>query len=772
MNDRDSERLRRDEGERTSGMTGEPPPRLSARHDTEGIRFAPNFSVYVLPPDVVCLYSEDRKLFLYGDLYFALASLIGEGKPRQDIVRALSPKFPAGEIDEAFKRLHDRGFVAPATIADGPAMAYWTSLGLRSQVAAENLEKVRVRIEPMGTAGERELHAALRDLGVRLVDQAPDLTVVPVDDYLDGRLADVNDRQLMERKEWLLVQPSGIFPLVGPIFSPGKSACWTCLADRMKWNRQIKAFLDRTQARCVSASPLARHVLSHGGIGIAAVEIGKAIASGFRTDLHRHIVSLEMMGSTVARHYVAARPQCPSCGSKELRDPSRTPIPIRLRAGGRVIMTSGGFRSLAPAETVARHRKHVSALTGVVSQLERVRTDQPLDCSYLAKHNFSPRPQTVDELHAGLIGDSWGKGSTAEQGEASALMEAIERYCGMFQGDEIRAVRRFVDFPKGDAILPQDVLLLSDAQYEQGEGAACGHGTDQAAREAPAGRFDPTEETEWSPVWSLRDERFKYLPTGLLYFFHQGPGKNQITADSNGCAAGNTLEEAILQGFLELVERDAYAIWWYNRLRRPEIDLDKVGDSYVRDLRDQFAAMGRRLWVLDVTSDLGIPVVIAIAHWNDDDGEHIDFAAGAHFDLRIATLRALTELNQFMAITRIRGRPGDEGPDPLPVGKNAYVLPQGKAAVRRGPFAKFAGLDRREQVRACVNLVKRRGLDFLVLDQTRPDIEVPVVRVIVPGLRHFYRRFGPGRLYDVPVKLGLRRRPIKEAELNPLHPRT
>ena len=58
-------------------------------------------------------------------------------------------------------------------------------------------------------------------------------------------------------------------------------------------------------------------------------------------------------------------------------------------------------------------------------------------------------------------------------------------------------------------------------------------------------------------MWSLRDRRFKYLPTSLLYFFHGGSG--QINADSNGCAAGNTLAEAIVQGFLELVERDSYA---------------------------------------------------------------------------------------------------------------------------------------------------------------------------------------------------------------------
>jgi oxazoline/thiazoline synthase len=49
---------------------------------------------------------------------------------------------------------------------------------------------------------------------------------------------------------------------------------------------------------------------------------------------------------------------------------------------------------------------------------------------------------------------------------------------------------------------------------------------------------------------------------------------------------------------------------------------------------------------------------------------------------------------------------------------------------------------------------------------------VPVARVIVPGLRHFYRRFAPGRLYDVPVKLGWIDRSVRESDLNPLHPKT
>ena len=59
-------------------------------------------------------------------------------------------------------------------------------------------------------------------------------------------------------------------------------------------------------------------------------------------------------------------------------------------------------------------------------------------------------------------------------------------------------------------------------------------------------------------------------------------------------------------------------------------------------------------------------------------------------------------------------------------------------------------------------------MEMLVLDQTRADIGVSVAKVIVPGLRHFWARFAPGRLYDVPVQMGWLTRPLKEEELNPI----
>ena len=215
-------------------------------------------------------------------------------------------------------------------------------------------------------------------------------------------------------------------------------------------------------------------------------------------------------------------------------------------------MSSGGYRSVSSRATVTRNRKHVSPLTGVVSRLERIDVDLPLNTNYFAGHNFSPPAMSVDELRAGLQGGSYGKGSTAEQGEASALMEAIERYSGIFQGDEIRVTRGYTDFAPGEAILPNEVLLFSDAQYRKrlvqipGTEIAEGESTPTPAP------FNRSAETEWSPVWSLRDQRFRFLPTSFLYFFHRGESEiNHINSDSNGCAAGNTREEAIVQGFLE-----------------------------------------------------------------------------------------------------------------------------------------------------------------------------------------------------------------------------
>jgi ribosomal protein S12 methylthiotransferase accessory factor len=278
----------------------------------------------------------------------------------------------------------------------------------------------------------------------------------------------------------------------------------------------------------------------------------------------------------------------------------------------------------------------------------------------------------------------------------------------------------------------------------------------------------------------LTRERHVHLATQLLYHgARAGPDTDETHAIgcSNGNAAGNTLEEAILQGFLELVERDATAIWWYNRLRRPAVDVAAFGDPWVDALLEHHRAQGRACWALDITSDLGIPAIVAISARADGGDEQMLFGLGCHLDARIAVQRAFAEMNQMLAMADPDGTIAIEALDAetanwLRVATRAaqpHMTPDPAAPPRRpADFPARASGDLRTDILTCQGIVEAKGLELLVLDHTRPDVGLPVVKVVVPGLRHFWARFGAGRLYDVPVAMGWLPAPLSEDALNPI----
>jgi hypothetical protein len=135
-------------------MTGDQGNSLTQQNSKGIPQFAPNFTVYVLRPDVVCLYSEDRKFLLHGELYSALASAIAKGgRSFWELVRELEPDFPSDKIHEALTRLLNRNNVIPTSrSSNGAAAAYWASPGLSPETAERNLQKCRVRIQSIITA--------------------------------------------------------------------------------------------------------------------------------------------------------------------------------------------------------------------------------------------------------------------------------------------------------------------------------------------------------------------------------------------------------------------------------------------------------------------------------------------------------------------------------------------------------------------------------------------------------------------------------------------
>jgi ribosomal protein S12 methylthiotransferase accessory factor len=213
-------------------------------------------------------------------------------------------------------------------------------------------------------------------------------------------------------------------------------------------------------------------------------------------------------------------------------------------------------------------------------------------------------------------------------------------------------------------------------------------------------------------------------------------------------------------------------------LARPAVDLASVDDPFINDLKAHYSGLGRDLWVLDLTHDLGVPAFIAISRRIDRAPEDIIFAPAAHFDARLAVVRALTELIQMLPGVETSQPDGTgygyDDPEAIHWWRTAtldnqpYLAPSSAAPRRRADYSKHEVVDLREDVFRCQAIVEDLGLEMMVLDQTRPDIGMPVVKVIVPGLRHFWARFGAGRLYDVPVKLGWLSEPTPEAGLNPI----
>jgi bacteriocin biosynthesis cyclodehydratase domain-containing protein len=589
------------------------------------------------------------------------------------------------------------------------------AMALPYLLKGEPLDKI---IEHVGPSYTLDVLHELEQLGERGLlaetgENGDEPALVITTDYLDPQLERVNAEALAAARPWMLVRPRGSVVWVGPVFVPGRGPCWGCMAARL---RAVRAAWQLPERRPNDDAPVAQI-----GLDLAALE-----AARWKRQPHGRARLLTFDTRSFARqwHVILRRSDCPACGDPSARRPF-APLILQSRESG-----------FTPEETYERHEHLVSPLTGVVHHLEGAPGGAGSLHVCVARHNYVLGRETIPQR-------SFGKGVTAAQARTAALCEALERYCGIFRGDEPLLRASFRDLGE-DAVHPNACLGISDRQYRERE---TWNSRMPRVLRIPE-PFDESAETDWAPAWSLTQERKRHVAAALCYY---GIGDG---ADSNGNAAGGFVEEAVLGGMLELIERDAVGIWWYGRVQRPAMALET---PYVQAMRREYAARGRRLWLLDLTTDLGIPVCAAISIATQPESLHLGF--GAHLDPAAAVTRAITEANQLLAVPTKRLY-SSELPD------WAFLEPRG---LSEPSTMLMPSDDPKRDVLACVDVLRRRGLEVIVLDQTRGDVGLPVVKVIVPGLRHFRPRFAPGRLYDVPLQLGWIEHPLREENLNPSH---
>lgn len=726
-------------------------------------RFRRHYGVSLVDSETLVVMADGEPTVIRGRLYAALAPLLDGTRDLAQIAEALSERFTALDVAFGVAQLEEAGYLAEGKDGAGAAdVPFWEALGLDAAAACARLARAFVAVQSFGRSPTEPLRQALESAGVRLAAEG-ELLLVLVDDYLDEALAEINRDAASAGRAWAPLKPSGPESWFGPVFQFPKTACWECLAHRL---RQSRARQTAARIRELGAVPL--QVGSGCGHGreaachIAALEIAKWIAEPGRSALAGNVLTLDARTARLERHAVTRYSACPVCGERGRAGVPPSPPAIGPRP--KLYTADGGHRAVPPETTYERIQHHVSPLTGVVEYLERFDPgDGGLIHVWVAGNNFHLRHQLAAPFPWLLGRKSLGKGATAAQARTSALCEALERYCGVFRGDEFRVTATAVELGEA-AIHPNSCMSFSAEQYARREEWNRREGDFNWVPEP----FDERRRVEWVPVWSLTHKCSKYAPAAFCYYNYPIPSEHDFCrADSNGNAAGTSFEDAILQGFLELIERDSVALWWYTKARRPAVDLESFDSEFFDAVRTYHARLGRQVWVLDVTADLRIPAMAAVSWKAGEDAGDFILGFGAHFDPEIAVSRALSETNQFLPVLlegRSRRLASEEVTEP------SYLFPdEAQPPKQVRDFVRLDTKDLAEDIHTCVALARRRGLEVLVLDQSRSDVEIPVVKVIVPGLRPFWARFGPGRLYTVPVELGWLARTKPEHELNPAH---
>ncbi len=204
------------------------------------------------------------------------------------------------------------------------------------------------------------------------------------------------------------------------------------------------------------------------------------------------------------------------------------------------------------------------------------------------------------------------------------------------------------------------------------------------------------------------------------------------------------------------------------------MNLAAFADPFIDFTRQALKQKGRDLHVLDLTSDIGIPVFLAVSA--NSEGRLIALRLGAHLSAGIALSRAVAELNQSLSVDDALDNLANAADDDEvarwyregSLDRDNYLRPSDAEPRRPSDFRSFSANSLDQAVMAAVEAVRDVGVDVLAMDLSRPEIDFACACVVAPGLRHFWARYAPGRLYDVPVKMGWLSATLREEELNPI----
>ena len=379
-------------------------------------------------------------------------------------------------------------------------------------------------------------------------------------------------------------------------------------------------------------------------------------------------------------------------------------------------------KACSPEETVERFlRRLKDAKLDILQGVERIdtgRLDIPVYFSVCGKDARD------------IIGTKkqMGKGSTPEQSRASACMELAERYSffSFVKEDDNFLVG---DYPTmvaaGYPVLPVEVLLQSVHD------TTCSpENLEKLLADLPM---------RWTMARNLTRNQDVLVPFSWFYAINE----------FNGPCAGNTMEEALLQGVSEVVERHVCAVISRHKIRTPALDLQSVTDPVARDLIEKFSRNGIELRVNDFSLDTGIPTIAVLA-WDPQtfpEKSELVYTAGTTPGADKALIRALTEIAQLAGDFETGSNYVASGlPKPQSLADVDYVVNQDKTLSIR-QIADLCDDDMLQELQNCLQSLQKIDLEVLAVDTTHPQLKIPAAYTIIAGA-HFRERAASG---DAPL---------------------
>ena len=374
----------------------------------------------------------------------------------------------------------------------------------------------------------------------------------------------------------------------------------------------------------------------------------------------------------------------------------------------------GTHRVIAPEKTIENNENKL--ITAGITRIADI-----TDLDRIGLPVFTAIRPTAED---GAISIYSGKGITKDHAKASAMMEGFERYSAEKQENDETIISTVDEIStKGEYIDPKTLNLPQ--KYEK-----------EDISQIPL---------EWNLATDIISNKDYYVPSNAVFhpYTHDNDIQSFFKSNTNGLASGNILEEAILHGMFEVIERDAWSIFELTHKNYSQINLDTIESELINNTIEKFESNGIKIKLMDFTADIKVPTIAASA---DDtvtkDAGLLTLGMGTHLDPEIAVLRALTEVAQSRA-TQINGAREDtvradfarEAGYERMKRINKYYFRQEEEQVDFRDIENKSTTSINEDIEIVKNeLIANDIKHILYTDLTRPELDISVVRVIIPEM--------------------------------------